>query len=183
MDALTHCIETYLSPEVNPPADAIALDGVERAAAWIREATAGGASRPARWNMMMASMEGGLTFQKGLGAAHAMAHPLGTLDDLPLHHGSVTAVLLPTVLRFNEAAAPAKYERLRRALGTGPGEDLAAWVADLNAQLGLPPDLAAMGVTPDLVPPSPRTPSRIPPRRRTRAAPPGPTTRRCCATR
>jgi 4-hydroxybutyrate dehydrogenase len=76
MDALTHCIETYLSPLVNPPADAIALDGVERAARWIAEATSNGRSREARWNMMMASTEGALTFQKGLGAVHAMAHPL-----------------------------------------------------------------------------------------------------------
>jgi 4-hydroxybutyrate dehydrogenase len=77
MDALTHCIETYLSPLVNPPADAIALDGVERAARWIEEATSNGDNRSARWNMMMAATEGALTFQKGLGAVHAMAHPLG----------------------------------------------------------------------------------------------------------
>jgi 4-hydroxybutyrate dehydrogenase len=152
MDALTHCIETYLSPLVNPPADAIAIDGVERAAGWIQEATTNGASRPARWNMMMASMEGALTFQKGLGAMHAMAHPLGALDDLPLHHGTLNAVLLPAVLRFNETAAPEKYERLHRAVGTGPDEDLAEWVANLNAVLGLPPCLAAMGVPPDVLP-------------------------------
>jgi 4-hydroxybutyrate dehydrogenase len=88
MDALTHCIETYLSPLVNPPAEAIALDGVERAARWIEEATSNGRSRAARWNMMMASVEGALTFQKGLGAVHAMAHPLGALEGLPLHHHS-----------------------------------------------------------------------------------------------
>jgi 4-hydroxybutyrate dehydrogenase len=75
MDALTHCIETYLSPLVNPPAEAIALDGMERAAGWVEEATSNGRSRTARWNMMMASIEGALTFQKGLGAVHAMAHP------------------------------------------------------------------------------------------------------------
>jgi 4-hydroxybutyrate dehydrogenase len=102
--------------------------------------------------MMMASMEGALTFQKGLGAVHAMAHPLGALDDLPLHHGTLNAVLLPSVLRFNETAAPEKYERLRRAIGTHPGEDLAEWVADLNAKLDLPQGLAAMGVPPDVLP-------------------------------
>jgi 4-hydroxybutyrate dehydrogenase len=152
MDALTHCTETYLSPLVNPPAEAIAIDGVERAAGWIQEATTNGASRPARWNMMMASLEGALTFQKGLGAVHAMAHPLGALDDLPLHHGTLNAVLLPAVLRFNETAAPEKYEPLRRALGAGPDEDLADWVANLNARLGLPQGLAAMGVPPDVLP-------------------------------
>jgi 4-hydroxybutyrate dehydrogenase len=96
--------------------------------------------------MMMASTEGALTFQKGLGAVHAMAHPLGALDDLPLHHGTLNAVLLPAVLRFNETAAPEKYDRLRRALGTDPDQDLADWVANLNAKLGLPHGLAAMGV-------------------------------------
>jgi 4-hydroxybutyrate dehydrogenase len=152
MDALTHCIETYLSPLVNPPAEAIALDGVERAARWIEEATSNGRSRPARWNMMMASMEGALTFQKGLGAVHAMAHPLGALEDLPLHHGTLNAVLLPAVLRFNEPAAPEKYERLRRVIDLDPDVDLAEWVADLNAKLGLPEDLAAMGVPREVLP-------------------------------
>jgi 4-hydroxybutyrate dehydrogenase len=152
MDALTHCIETYLSPLVNPPAEAIALDGVERAARWIEEATSNGRSRPARWNMMMASTEGALSFHKGLGAVHAMAHPLGALEDLPLHHGTLNAVLLPAVLRFNEPAAPEKYERLRRVIGLGADADLAAWVADLNARLGLPQGLAAMGVPTEILP-------------------------------
>ena len=81
MDALTHCIETYLSPRVNPPADAIALDGAARAARWIRDAVDDGGNREARWNMMMAALQGGLTFQKGLGAVHSMSHPLGGLKD------------------------------------------------------------------------------------------------------
>lgn len=152
MDALTHCVETYLSPLVNPPAEAIALDGVERVARWVEEATSNGRSRSARWNMMMASTEGALTFQKGLGAVHAMAHPLGALEDLPLHHGALNAVLLPAVLRFNEPAAPEKYERLRRVIDVEPDVELAGWVSDLNARLGLPPGLAAMGVPPDLLP-------------------------------
>jgi alcohol dehydrogenase class IV len=151
MDALTHCIETYLSPLVNPPAEAIALDGVGRAASSIEEATSDGHSHQARWNMMMASMEGALTFQKGLGAVHAMAHPLGALEDLPLHHGTLNAVLLPGVLRFNEPAAPEKYDRLRDAVGIGSEADLAEWVASLNARLGLPVGLASMGVPMDVL--------------------------------
>src|SRR3954451_19903042 len=150
MDALTHCIETYLSPLVNPPAEAIALDGVERAARSIERATGDGADRDARWDMMMASMEGALTFQKGLGAVHAMAHPLGALDDLSLHHGTLNAVLLPAVLRFNAPAAPEKYARLQQVIGTD--RDLADWVSDLNAALGLPAGLAAMAVSPDILP-------------------------------
>jgi 4-hydroxybutyrate dehydrogenase len=152
MDALTHCIETYLSPLVNPPAEAIALDGVERAARWIEAATNDGSDREARWNMMMASMEGALTFQKSLGAVHAMAHPLGALDELPLHHGALNAVLLPAVLRYNEPAATDKYDRLRRVTGLDAGDDLATWVAELNARLGLPDGLAAMGVPTDVLP-------------------------------
>jgi 4-hydroxybutyrate dehydrogenase len=102
--------------------------------------------------MMVASMEGALTSQKGLGAVHAMAHPLGALEDLPLHHGTLNAVLLPAVLRFNEPAAPEKYERLRRVIGLGPHADLAAWVADLGARLGLQQGLAAMGVPTEILP-------------------------------
>jgi 4-hydroxybutyrate dehydrogenase len=152
MDALTHCIETYLSPLVNPPAEAIALDGLQRATRWIEQATADGGSHPARWNMMMASMEGALTFQKGLGAVHAMAHPLGALDETPLHHGTLNAVLLPAVLRFNEPAAGEKYEHLRRVIGLAREANLAKWIADLNTRLGLPPGLADMGVPRKILP-------------------------------
>jgi len=102
--------------------------------------------REARWNMMMASMEGALSFEKGLGAVHALAHPLGALDDLPLHHGTLNAVLLPAVLAFNEPAAREKYERLRLVIGLEAGADLAGWVAALNRRLGLPDGLAALGV-------------------------------------
>jgi 4-hydroxybutyrate dehydrogenase len=152
MDALTHCVETFLSPLVNPPADAIALDGVARAARSIEEATRNGASREARWNMLMASMEGALTFQKGLGAVHAMAHPLGALDGLPLHHGTLNAVLLPAVLRFNAPTAPAKCARLREIVGLPPDADLAEHVAALNRRLGLPGGLAELGVGADVLP-------------------------------
>jgi 4-hydroxybutyrate dehydrogenase len=136
---------------VNPPADAIALDGLARASRWIAEATADGSSREARWNMLMASTEGALTFQKGLGAVHALAHPLGALDGLALHHGTLNAVLLPAVLRFNEPAAPAKYARLREVVGLPAGADLTVWVEELNASLGLPCGLAAMGVPEELL--------------------------------
>ena len=150
MDALTHCLETYLSPLINPPAEAIALDGVRRAAHWIERATTDGHDREARWNMMMASTEGALTFQKGLGAVHAMAHPLGALEGLPLHHGTLNAVLLPAVLRFNEPAAPEKLAQLRQVVGAEG--DLGSWVAGLIARLGLPSGLAAMGVPADVLP-------------------------------
>ena len=152
MDALTHCIEAYLSPLINPPADAIALDGVERAARWIEKAVHEGNNREARWNMMMASLEGALTFEKGLGAVHAMAHPLGALEGLPLHHGTLNAVLLPAVLQYNVSAATEKYDRLRRVIGLEPGDELATWIAELNGRIGLPGGLAAMGVPAEVLP-------------------------------
>lgn len=152
MDALTHCIETYLSPRVNPPADAIALDGAQRAARWLRTAVEDGSNAEARWNMMMASLQGGLTFQKGLGAVHSMSHPLGGLKEPVLHHGTLNAVILPAVLRFNRSHAAAKMEALERAVGAAPGEDLATFIERLNAAVGLPASLRAMGVTDDVIP-------------------------------
>jgi len=152
MDALTHCIETYLSPRVNPPADAIALDGAQRAARWLRTAVEEGSNADARWNMMMASLQGGLTFQKGLGAVHSMSHPLGGLKEPVLHHGTLNAVILPAVLRFNRSHAAAKMEALERAVGAAPGEDLATFIERLNAAVGLPASLRAMGVTDDVIP-------------------------------
>jgi len=152
MDALTHCIETFLSPRVNPPADAIALDGAIRAANWIRPAFSEPGNRDARWNMMMASLQGGLTFQKGLGAVHSMSHPLGGLRQPLLHHGTLNAVILPAVLRHNRSHAAQKMEALERALVTRPGEDLATFIERLNADLGLPASLRAMGVTDEMIP-------------------------------
>ncbi len=146
MDALAHCIETFLSPAVNPPADAIALDGLGRAAAHIERATHEGSDRRARWEMMMAAMEGALAFQKGLGAVHAMSHPLGALPGKPLHHGTSNAVILPTVLAFNADHVGDKYERIRRVAGLRPGADLSEWIRGLNRRLGLPGSLRAMGV-------------------------------------
>lgn len=152
MDALTHCIETYLSPRVNPPADAIALDGATRAGRWIEKAVADGSDREARWQMMMASLQGGLTFQKGLGAVHSMSHPLGGIKDPILHHGTLNAVILPAVLRFNRSHCEDKCRALEHALGVPPGVDLASFIERLNAALGLPPSLRAMGVRDDMLP-------------------------------
>ena len=152
MDAITHCIETFLSPRDNPPAEAIALDGLGRAARAIERATADGTDRDARRDMLMAALEGGLTFQKGLGAVHALSHPLGGLKAVTLHHGTLNAVLLPHVLRFNAGHAGRKYEALRGALGLADGADLADAVASLAARRGLPRSLAAMGVGRDVLP-------------------------------
>ena len=152
MDAISHCIETFLSPRFNPPADAIALDGLARAVRWLPEAYADGGNLTARSEMMMAALQGGMCFQKGLGAVHAMSHPLGGLETPRLHHGTLNAVIMPAVLRMNAATAEAKYARLRAAIGLGRDADLAAFVEDLNRRLGLPASLAAMGVPKDCLP-------------------------------
>jgi hypothetical protein len=152
MDALTHCIETYLSPRDNPPAEAIALDGLSRAVRFLEKAVADGQDREARREMMMAALEGGLTFQKGLGAVHSLSHALGGLKELRLHHGTLNAVLLPAVLRFNEPAAGAKYDALRRTIGLAPGADLAGFIEGLNGRLGMPKSLGAMGVPTQVIP-------------------------------
>ena len=149
MDAVTHCIETFLSPRFNPVADAIALDGLARAARWIETATGNGSDPVARHEMMMAALQGGLTFQKGLGAVHSLSHPLGGLKSLKLHHGTLNAVLLPAVLRYNAVSCEEKYVRIRAALGLSEHADLAIEMAALAKRLGLPSTLGQMGVTAD----------------------------------
>ncbi len=148
MDAMTHCIEAVLSPVVNPPAEAIGLDGAERAGRWLERAVKDGSDRDARWHMMMASFEGALAFSKGLGAVHGLSHALGRIKELKLHHGTLNAVILPHALAMLEGPEAAeKFVRLRRALGLSAGADLSGYIAALNARIGLPPSLSAMGVT------------------------------------
>jgi hypothetical protein len=142
MDALAHCLETFMAPAINPPADAIALEGLVRGYGAIRTAVKDGSDREARWDMLMASMEGAMAFQKGLGAVHSLSHPLGALPELKLHHGTLNAVLLPAVLRFNRSAIGDKWDRLSAILGGAPDEKIASLINDI----GLPVSLSAMGV-------------------------------------
>jgi hypothetical protein len=102
--------------------------------------------------MMIAAFEGALAFQKGLGAVHALSHPLGAVPGISLHHGTLNAVLLPAVLRFNRPAIGAKYDQLAEAMGLAPGADPAEAIAALNVRLGLPAGLQAMGVSRDVLP-------------------------------
>jgi 4-hydroxybutyrate dehydrogenase len=146
MDAITHCVETYLSPRDNPVAEAIALDGLVRGVAHLQRAVHDGTDNRARREMMIAALHGGLTFQKGLGAVHALSHPLGAVPGLTLHHGMLNAVLLPHVVRFNTGSAPEKYAVLKQTLGLAPNADLAGFFHDLTHRLGLPVSLSAMRV-------------------------------------
>jgi 4-hydroxybutyrate dehydrogenase len=145
IDALTHCIETFLSPLVNPPAEAIALDGAQRAWHFIERAVTNGADREARWEMMMAALEGGLTFQKGLGAVHSLSHAAGALRSPTLHHGMLNGVFLPHILRFNAQSVGTKYEKLREIFCISREADLATAVSDLVQSLKLPVTLGQMG--------------------------------------
>ena len=157
MDAIAHCLETFMAPAINPPADGIALDGLARGWSHIERATRDGQDRTARWNMMSASMQGALAFQKGLGCVHSLSHSLGGVNPR-LHHGTLNAVFLPAVVLFNAPAASIQSERrlqrMAQAIGlpgcSAAGTELADAIRALNARLGLPSGLAAMGVTADL---------------------------------
>jgi alcohol dehydrogenase class IV len=157
MDAIAHCMETFMAPAVNPPADGIGLDGLARGWGHIERATANGQDREARWNMMSASMQGAMAFQKGLGCVHSLSHSVGGVNPR-LHHGTLNALFLPAVVRFNAAAESIQKEqrlqRMAHAMGLGgcdaQGETVAFAIRDMNARLGLPTGLAALGVTTDL---------------------------------
>lgn len=143
MDALSHCVETFCSPAINPPADAIAIDGLRRLFAHIERAADDGNDRAARWNMMMGSVEGAICFQKGMGAVHSLSHSLGALGH---HHGTLNAIMLPHVLAHNAGALTAKMPVMCAAMGLPAGADLPVAFAALNRRLGLPPGLRALGV-------------------------------------
>lgn len=154
MDAMTHCIEALLSPVINPPAEAIACDGIERGIqnGNLARAVTDGADRDARWHMMMAATEGAMAFSKGLGAVHSMSHACGADKDLRLHHGTLNAVILPTILDFNRDHVESKYSRLTAAMGIDASSDPANHIRKLNSELGLPANLSEMGVTADAIP-------------------------------
>jgi 4-hydroxybutyrate dehydrogenase len=153
MDAIAHCMETFMAAPFNPPADGIALDGLQRGWAHIERATANGQDREARLNMMSASMQGAMAFQKGLGCVHSLSHSLGGVNPR-LHHGTLNALFLPAVIAFNAQAESVqkerRLERMAQAMGLSGAADLGPAIRDMNARLGLPSGLAALGVTPDL---------------------------------
>ena len=150
MDAIAHCMETFMSAAFNPPADGIALDGLERGWAHIERATRDGSDREARFHLMSASMQGAMAFQKGLGCVHSLSHSLGGVDPR-LHHGTLNAMFLPAVVQFNASAESMqkekRLERMARAMGLSKGGDIAIALRDMNARLQLPSGLGQMGVT------------------------------------
>ena len=153
MDAISHCIETYLAPSFNPPAEGIALEGLRRGWAHIATAVREPQNKDARANMAMAATMGALAFQKGLGCVHSLSHSLGGINPR-LHHGTLNAIFMPAVVDFNRAAPTAinegKYALMARAMGLGAGDDIGQAIRERTRAIGLPTTLNALGVTEDL---------------------------------
>ncbi|MDZ7921447.1 iron-containing alcohol dehydrogenase [Rhodoferax sp.] len=151
MDALTHNIESYLSPAYHPLCDGIALEGTRIAAAALVTAVKDPGNLSARSDMMMSSMMGAIAFQKDLGAVHSCAHALGAVCDL--HHGLANALMIDTVIAWNLEAAPAKFDELAHVCGVaGGGKALVPWLKTLKASVGITGSLASHGVKPEHLP-------------------------------
>lgn len=155
MDAIAHCMETFMAPAFNPPADGIALDGLWRAWSHIERATRDPEDREARFNMMSASMQGAMAFQKGLGCVHSLSHSLGGANPR-LHHGTLNAIFLPAVIDFNRSSESVQKEnklaRMAQAMGLSDARAIGPAIEDLNERLGLPSGLKEMGVDRELFP-------------------------------
>jgi alcohol dehydrogenase class IV len=151
MDALTHNVESYLSPAYHPLCDGIALEGVRIAAHALEKAVKDPRNVAARSDMMMASMMGAIAFQKDLGAVHSCAHALGAVCDL--HHGLANALMIDTVLAWNHEAVPRKFDELAHACGLGnDGAAFVPWLKQLKSDIGITGGLAARGVTAQQLP-------------------------------
>jgi alcohol dehydrogenase class IV len=144
MDALTHNIESYLSPAYHPLCDGIALEGTRLASRALLAAVREPGNVQARADMMMSSMMGAVAFQKDLGAVHSCAHALGTVCDL--HHGLANALMIEPVMNFNLEAVPAKFAELAHAVGVASSNVFVPWLANLKQQIGIAPSLATVGV-------------------------------------
>ncbi len=148
MDALTHNIESYLSPAYHPLCDGIALEGTRIAAAALLTAVKQPSQLQARSDMMMASMMGAIAFQKDLGAVHSCAHALGAVCDM--HHGLANALMIDTVLAWNQQMVPAKFDELAHVCQVaGGGAAFVPWLKQLKESIGISGGLAAHGVKPD----------------------------------
>jgi alcohol dehydrogenase class IV len=153
MDAIAHCMETFMASVFNPPADGIALDGLERGWRFIEKACLNGDNKAARLQMMSASMQGAMAFQKGLGCVHSLSHSLGGLNP-KLHHGTLNALFLPSVVQFNQTdptlQSQNKMQRMAYAMGLGhpanAGQEIAFAIKEMNERLGLPRGLKEYGV-------------------------------------
>ncbi len=146
IDALTHNVESYLSPAYHPLCDGIALEGTRIAARALLKAVQEPGNLQARSDMMMASMMGAIAFQKDLGAVHSCAHALGAVNDL--HHGLANALMIDTVMAWNFEAVPQKFDELAHICGVaGGGSAFVPWLKSMKASVGIHGGLIAHGVT------------------------------------
>ncbi len=151
LDAFAHCVEAYSSPHYHPMSQGIALEGMRLVKEYLPRAYADGADIEARAQMMSAAAMGATAFQKGLGAIHAMSHPIGA--HFNTHHGTTNAVCMPTVLAFNAPAIADRFGAVAAYLGIDGGFDgFCSFVQGLNDSLGIPRRLSDMGVTEDSIP-------------------------------
>ncbi|MCY7305005.1 MAG: iron-containing alcohol dehydrogenase [Rhodoferax sp.] len=151
MDALTHNIESYLSPAYHPLCDGIALEGTRIAAAALLTAVREPTNLQARSDMMMASMMGAIAFQKDLGAVHSCAHALSAVCDL--HHGLANALMIDTVMAWNYESAPKKFDELAHVCSVaGGGKAFVAWLRELKTSVGITGGLSLHGVKAEQLP-------------------------------
>ncbi|MGO6943233.1 iron-containing alcohol dehydrogenase [Rhizobium johnstonii] len=150
MDAFAHCLEAYSSPFYHPMSAGIALEGMRLVKGFLPRAYREGTDLEARANMMAAAAMGAVAFQKGLGAIHALSHPIGAVYNT--HHGMTNAVVMPAVLRFNRKAIEEKIGRAAAYLGISGGFDgFYDYVLKLRSELGVPETLSAMGIAADRI--------------------------------
>ncbi|MGS4944274.1 iron-containing alcohol dehydrogenase [Meridianimarinicoccus sp. RP-17] len=150
LDAFAHCVEAYSSPHYHPMSQGIALEGMRLVKDYLPRAYADGSDIEARAQMMSAAAMGATAFQKGLGAIHALSHPIGAVHHT--HHGTTNAVCMPAVLQFNRPAIADRFDMAAAYLGIAGGFDgFCRFVDDLNDQLGIPRTLTELGVhSPDI---------------------------------
>ncbi len=146
MDAFSHSLEAWSSPLFHPMAEGIAAEGIRLVREYLPRAVRDGTDIEARTQMLVASSMGATSFQRGLGAIHALAHPLGALYDA--HHGTLNAVLMPYVLKANRSAVESRIERLGRYIGLSDTgfDSFMDWVLSLRAEINIPSDLSELGI-------------------------------------
>ncbi|MBO9433108.1 iron-containing alcohol dehydrogenase [Ruegeria sp. R13_0] len=151
LDAFAHCVEAYSSPHYHPMSQGIALEGMRLVKDYLPRAYADGTDLEARAQMMSAAAMGATAFQKGLGAIHAMSHPIGAVFNT--HHGTTNAVCMPAVLEFNAPAIADRFQQAAAYLGIEGGFDgFRSFVQEFNDALGIPRQLSELGVTEDRIP-------------------------------
>ncbi len=150
LDAFAHCVEAFSSPHYHPMSQGMALEGMRLVKEYLPRAYADGTDLEARAHMMSAAAMGATAFQKGLGAIHALSHPIGAIYHT--HHGTTNAVCMPAVLQFNKPAIEGLFGQAANYLGIQGGFDgFCDYVDQLNASLNIPKSLTELGVSsPDI---------------------------------